>query len=123
LAKEFVDHRVDYLLFNCDVTVFREFKCSTSSFTEEPIGLGEDIGFVGYSYERTSVDASGATIPDLLTTDSNVAGHSCDPCGGALGDAFYSLGNTTARSRVGVGTFFFNIEILGVLADNDEVKR
>ncbi len=69
------------------------------------------------------MDTGSTTVPDLLTADSNVAGHSRDPCRGALRDTLYSLGNAAACVGIGVGTFLFNIEVLGILTDDDEVER
>lgn len=69
------------------------------------------------------MDAGSTTAPDLLAADSNVASHSRDPRGGAFRDTFYSLSNTAASGGIGVGTFFFNVEVLRVLTNNDKVER
>lgn len=57
--------------------------------------------------------------PHPLSTDRDVAGHGCYAGGCALGDALDGFCDFAVWR--GVGLLFFDVEVFGVLADDDEV--
>ncbi|KAI6759111.1 hypothetical protein HG531_013872 [Fusarium graminearum] len=104
LTEELVDHGVDDLLLNGNGGELGISKGPLGGGTEETISLGQDVGLVGDSDERRLVDAGGTSISDLLL----------------LGNALDGLGNLALGSIVGL--LLLDIEILGVLADNNHVN-
>ena len=66
LAKEFVDHAVDYLFIYRYRAELGLGESCARCFAEESVGLGEDIGLVGYCYCGLGVDALDYGIANLL---------------------------------------------------------
>ena len=66
MAEEFVDHAVDYLFIYCYSTELGLGESCARGLAEESIGLGEDIGFVGYCYRGLGVYALDSAIANLL---------------------------------------------------------
>lgn len=75
----------------------------------------------GHAGRRVHARRPRARIADLLPAQCNVPGHSGDAVARALGDALDGLGDFAGAVGGVVGALFFDIEVLGVLADNDEV--
>ena len=66
LAEEFVNHAVDYLFIYCYRAELGLGESCARCFAEETVGLGEDVGFVGYCYRGLGVDTLDAAIANLL---------------------------------------------------------
>lgn len=120
LAEELVDHGVDDLLLDGDAAVLGVGEGSLGGGAEEAVGLGEDVGLVGDGDEGGLVDAGGASLAELLAAHGDVAGHGGDAEGGAVGDALDGLGNLAIGAVK--GPLVLDVEVLGVLADNDHVN-
>lgn len=120
LAEELVDHAVDDLLLDGDgVGEARGGEGGARRGAEEAVGLGQDVGLVGDGDEGALVDGGGAGGADLLAAQGNVAGHGGDAVRGALGDALDGLGDLAVGGVA--GRLLLDVEVLGVLADNDHV--
>ena len=122
MAEELVDHGVDDLLFNTEMSVFWVREGGTGGFAEETVGLGEDVGFVGYGYERFGVHALHTRIPDLLSAERDFASHGRDTMACAFGDAFYGFCNFAGTVGGVKSALFFYVEVFCVFADDNEVN-
>lgn len=121
LAEELVDHAVDYLfVYGYRAELWLGERCA-GCFAEEPVGLGEDVGFMGYCYGGRGVYALDTAIAQFLPLQSDRAGHGCNTVGCALGDAFDCFGDLARAIWSGEGAFFFYVEVFCVFADDDEV--
>lgn len=118
LAEQLVDHGVDNLLLDGDGRVLGVGQGVLGGSTEEAVGLRQDVGLVGDCDEGLAVDAGGV-LADLLAAQRNVAGHGGNAERGLFGDALDGLGDL-ALGGVARG-LLLDVEILGVLADNDHV--
>ena len=66
------------------------------------------------------MDAGGARLAELLAAHRNVAGHGGDAERGLFGDALDGLGDFAVGSVVRL--LLLDVEVLGVLADDDHVN-
>lgn len=119
LAEELVNHRVDNLFLHLDALKLGVREGLLGRDAEETVGLGQDVGLVSHGHERALVDARVAGRADLLPAQSNLAGDGGDVAAGALRDALDGLGDLAVGGVVGL--FLLDVEVLGVLADNDHV--
>lgn len=121
LAEELVDHAIDYLFIDRYRAELRLGQSGARCFAEETVGLGEDVGFVGYCYCRLGVYALDPAVAKFLPLESNGAGHGGYTVAGALGDAFDRFGDFAGAIWGREGALFFYVEIFCVFADDDEV--
>ena len=121
LAEEFVDHAVDYLFIYRYRAELGLGESCARCFTEESVGLGEDIGFVGYCYRGLGVYALDSAAANLLPLQSDGAGHGGYAVACALGDAFYCFSDFSGAIWGRVGALFFYVEVFCVFPDDDEV--
>lgn len=63
----------------------------------------------------------GGGVSKLLSPQGDLTGHDGDTVTGALGDALDSLGDFPRAVGRFEGAFFLDVEVLGVLADDDQV--
>ena len=84
---------------------------------EEAVGLGEDVGFVGYGYFGLGVSFAAAGVvsgcglrADVLASEGDITCHSCDSGGGEGGYAFCCVCDCDVAYAVGL--FFFDVEVL-----------
>lgn len=119
LTEELVDHGVDNLLLNVDGGVLGVGEGTLGGGAEQAVGLGQDVGLVGDGDEGRLVDARGAGFADLLAAQGDVASHGGDAERGLLGDALDGLGNLALGGVA--GGLLLDVEVLGVLTDNDHV--
>ena len=121
LAEELVDHGVDDLLLGLDGGEAVLGESGAGGATEEAVGLGEDVGLVGDGDEGTGMDARGAGLADLLAAEGDFTSHGGDAVRSPLGDALDGLGDLS-RAVGGIeGPLLLDVEVLGVLTDNDHV--
>lgn len=121
LAEELVHHGVDNLLLDGHGREARVRERLLGHLAEEAVGLGEDVGLVCDGDDGLAVDAGdGAGVADLLPAEGNVAGHGGDAEGGALRDALDGLGDAAGLGGL-ARRLLLDVEVLGVLADNDHV--
>ena len=121
LAEELVHHAVDYLFVYGYRAELRLRERCARCFAEEPVGLGEDVGFMRYCYGGGGVYALDTAIAEFLPLQGDGAGHGCYTVGCALGDAFDCFGDLAGAIWSGEGAFFFYVEVFCVFADDDEV--
>lgn len=119
LAEQLVDHGVDNLLLDGDGGVLGVRQGVLGGSAEEAVGLRQNVGLVGDGNEGLAVDAGAAVLADLLAAQRNVAGHGSDAERGLFGDALDGLGDLALGGVA--GGLLLDVEILGVLADNDHV--
>lgn len=120
LAEELVHHRVDNLLLDVDELVLGLGEGATGRLAEEAVGLREDVGLVSHCDERARVDRRRTGVTHALAAEGNVAGHGGDVVRGSLGDALDGLCDLAAVGG-GIRLLLLDVQVLGVLADNDEV--
>ncbi len=121
LAEELVDHGVDDLLLDLDGGELLSSEGGAGGLAEETIGLGEDVGLVSDGDHGLGAETGGrGGIADLLAAKSNFTSNSSDAGRSALGDLLDGPGNLAVGSLF--SALFLHVEILGVLADNDEVN-
>jgi hypothetical protein len=60
-------------------------------------------------------------LAHLLSSERNLACDGGDAAAGAGADAFDGFGDLAVAAGVRVGFLFFDVEVFGVFADNDEV--
>ena len=121
LAEELVDHAVNYLFVYGYRAELGLGESGAGCFAEEPVGLGEDVGFVGYCYDGLGVYAFDSAIAQFLPLQSDGAGHGCYAVGCALRDSFDCFGDFAGAIWGSEGAFFFYVEVFCVFADDDEV--
>jgi hypothetical protein len=121
LTEELVDHRVDNLLLNTNAAEGWSSQGFTSGGAEESISLREDVGLVGDGHKGAFVDGRGTRFADLLAAESNLTGHGSDTVGSAEGNTLDGLGDLAAAIWGVKGTLILDVEVLGVLTDNDHV--
>lgn len=120
LAEELVDHGVDDLLLDLDGGKLLGGEGSAGGLAEETVGLGEDVGLVSDGDHGLGAETGGrGGIADLLSAKGNFTGNGSDAGRGALGDLLDGPGDLAIGGLL--GALFLHVEILGVLADNDEV--
>ena len=122
LAEEFIDHAVDYLFIYCYRAELGLGESCARCFAEEPVGLGEDVGLVGYCYRGLGVYALDSAIAKLLPLQSDGAGHGGYAVACALGDAFDCFGDFAGAIWGWEGALFLYVEVFCVFADDDEVN-
>lgn len=120
LAEELVNHGVDNLLLDGNRSKLGVGEGLLGDFAEEAVSLGEDIGLVGDGDEGLAVDAGDARVANLLAADGNLASHGGDAEGGLFGDALDGLGDAAVGGVVRL--LLLDVEVFGVLADNDHVN-
>lgn len=119
LAEQLVDHGVDNLLLDGDGGVLGVRQGVLGGSAEEAVGLRQDVGLVGDCDERLAVDAGATVLADLLAAQRNVTRHGSNAKRGLFGDALDGLGDLALGGVA--GGLLLDVEILGVLADNDHV--
>ena len=123
LAEELVNHAVDYLfVYGYRPELGLRQRC-TRCLAEETVGLGEDVGFVGYCYDGVGVYAFDSAIAQFLPLQGDGAGHGCYAVGCALRDSFDCFGDFAEAIWGSEGALFFYVEVFCVFADDDEVDR
>lgn len=121
LAEELVDHGVDDLLLDLDGGELLSGEGGAGGLAEETIGLREDVGLVSDGDHGLGAETGGrGGIANLLAAKSNFTSNSSDAGRGALGDLLDSPGDLAVGGLL--SALFLHVEILGVLADNDEVN-
>lgn len=125
LAEQLVHHAVDDLLLDADaVRGLEGGEDGARGLAEEAVGLGEDVALVGDGDGGRGVDAvrrGRGRGPQLLAADGDLAGHVRDPAAGFRADAFDGFGDGALPVGRGEGALFFDVQVLGVLAYDDEV--
>lgn len=120
-AEELVDHAVHYLFIYRYRAELGLGQSCARCFAEESVGLGEDIGLVGYCYRGLGVYALDLAIAKFLPLESDGAGHGGYAVACALGDAFYCFGDSSGAIWGREGALFLYVEVFCVFADDDEV--
>jgi hypothetical protein len=122
LAEELVDHGVHNLLLDLDASVSeaRLLKGCACSGPEQTVGLREHVTLVCDGDDGILGCVTASAFPDTLSPRCNLASHVGNAVAGVLGNALDGLGNLAVGSIVGL--LFLDIEILSVLADDDEVN-
>lgn len=121
LAEELVDHGVDDLLLDEDGGELLGGKSAASGLTEETVSLGEHVRLVGDgNHGLVTGRGGGGSGADVLATERNLTGDVGDTERGVLGDTLDGLGNLAIRTLD--GALFLHVQILGVLADDDQVN-
>lgn len=121
LAEELVDHGVNNLLLNLDASVLeaRLLEGSTCSRAEKTVGLRQDVALVCNGHDGILGCAVASAGPDALSPRCDLTSHAGNAVAGILGDALDGLGDLAIGSIVGL--LLLDVQILGVLADNDKV--
>lgn len=121
LAEELVDHGVDDLLLDKDGRELLSSKSAASGLTEETVSLGEHVRLVGDgNHGLVTGRGGGGSGADILATERNLTGDVGDAERGVLGDTLDGLGNLAVGALD--GALFLHVQILGVLADDDQVN-
>lgn len=118
--EKFVDHGVDNLLFNVNRAVAGILGDGADGLTEKTIGLGKNVGLVGDSELGTVVVTLGTLLAGSLASQGELKSNLSDASGGTLRDALDGLSDLGAILE-GTGGLLLDVEIFGVLADNDEI--
>jgi len=94
-------------------------KSLASSRTEKTVCLRENVALVGDG-DVGRLAGLASRVADTLATESNVTGHGGDTARGTLGDALDGLGDLAVLGVVCL--LLLDVQVLGVLADNDKVN-
>ena len=121
LAEELVDHRVDDLLLDLDAGVpeLGLLEGFAGGGAEQAVGLREDVALVCDGDDGALGGVGAGAVADALPPGGDLAGHVGDAVAGALGDALDGLGDLAVGAVVGL--LLLDVQVLGVLADDDEV--
>lgn len=118
--EKLVDHGVDNLLLDVNGAVAGVLGDGADGLAEKTIGLGKNVGLVGDGELSTVVVALGALLASSLAGQGELKSNLSDASRGTLGDTLDGLGDLGAILK-GAGGLLLDVEILGVLADDDEV--
>lgn len=121
LTEELVDHRVDDLLFDTDARELVLSESCAGSGSEKTVCLRQHVGLVGDGDEGALVGGSAGALAHSLPPEGNLTSHVGNAEGGLLADALDGLGDLAVGSIVRL--LLLDVEILGVLTDDDEVDR
>lgn len=120
LAEELVDHGVDNLLLNEDGGELLGGESTARGLTEETVSLREHVRLVGDSDHGLGTGRGGGSRADALAAECNLTGDVGDAERGMLGNTLDSLGNLAVRGID--GALFLHVQVLGILADDDQVN-
>lgn len=120
LAEELVDHGVDDLLLDEDGGELLGGKSTTRGLTEETVGLGEHVRLVGDGDHGLVTGRNGGSVADFLAAERNLTSDVGDAERGMFGDTLDGLGDLAVRALD--GALFLHVQVLGVLADDDQVN-
>jgi hypothetical protein len=123
LAEELVDHRVDDLLLDLDAGVpeLGLLEGFAGGGAEQAVGLRQHVALVCDGDDGALGGVGAGAVADALSPGRDLAGHVGDAVAGALGDALDGLGDLAVGTIVGL--LLLDVQVLGVLADDDEVDR
>jgi len=119
LTEQLVDHAVYDLLVDGNALGLEVSKSLASSRAEETVCLRENVALVGDG-DVGRLAGLASRVADTLATESNVTGHGSDTTRGTLGDALDGLGDLAVLGVVCL--LLLDVQVLGVLADNDKVN-
>ena len=120
LAEELVHHRVDDLLLDVHGRETLRGQGLARRLPEETVRLRQDVGLVGDGHHGVGAGGlHGNHVADLLATQGNLSGDGGNAGRCLLGDPLDGLGNLAVGGFLGL--FVLDVEVLGVLPDNDHV--
>lgn len=120
LTEELVDHGVDNLLLDLDAAVSETclLESCAGSGAEQAVGLREHVALV-CDGDYCVLGCAASAVPDAQSPCGDLTGHVGNAVAGVLGNALDGLGDLAIGAIVGL--LLLDVEVLGVLADNDKV--
>lgn len=120
LTKQLINHRIHNLLLNLQHLILLIPQHPPRHLPKQPIRLTQHITLMRNRHHPPPVNRRQPRVPHALPAERNVARHGRNVGRRVFRNALDGFGDAGAVGR-GVGFLLLDVEVFGVLADDDEV--